>query len=116
MSRPRLSLKYQQGKWHHLYNDPRWKNPVWGRRAVQLQAEPLCAFCLPKRVTVATVADHVEPHWGDEDKFFNGELQSLCDTCHSSTKQQMERSGRVRGCRVDGKPIDPNHPWNRSGG
>lgn len=42
---------------------------------------------------------------GDVDKFFNGELQSLCAPCHDSAKQTMEKSGRVKGCDMNGVPF-----------
>lgn len=88
----------------HLYNSRRWRK----RRAAQLQAHPLCAICQRLgATTVATVADHVEPHRGDEVKFWNGELQSLCAICHDGAKQQYEATGRMRGCDVDGIPLDP---------
>jgi 5-methylcytosine-specific restriction protein A len=60
----------------------------------------------------ATVADHIIPHQGDEALFWSGELQSLCDTCHSSVKQAQEKGGYAIGCGVDGMPLDPKHPWN----
>lgn len=67
--------------------------------------EPLCRFCAAHgRVTAATVADHIEPHRGDIAKFWRGELQSLCAHCHNSTKQAMEKSGRIKGCDTDGNP------------
>lgn len=59
------------------------------------------------------MADHVEPHRGDEQLFFYGELQSLCAAHHNSYKQRLERSGRVIGCDTNGNPIDPNHHWNK---
>ena len=64
------------------------------------------------RVTAASVADHVEPHRGDPVKF-EGPLQSLCASCHSSIKQSLERTGRIKGHDRRGNPIDPMHPWNR---
>lgn len=64
-------------------------------------------------MTRATVADHVEPHRGDPEKFWNGELQSLCDTCHNSVKQAQEKSGVLRGGDINGLPLDPNHHWNK---
>ena len=42
-----------------------------------------------------------------------GPLQSLCPACHSRDKQQLERSGFVRGCDRDGVPLDPSHPWRQ---
>ena len=41
----------------------------------------------------ATVADHIRPHKGDRDAFFNGELASLCKSCHDSRKKAMENTG-----------------------
>lgn len=66
---------------------------------------PLCRFCEQKGfLTPATIADHVEPHRGDRQKFWYGELQSLCATCHSSIKQMMENGKTAIG--VDGWPIE----------
>ena len=42
----------------------------------------------------ATVADHVEPHAGDPDLFWNGKLQSLCKPHHDRDKQRAEAAGR----------------------
>jgi hypothetical protein len=42
------------------------------------------------RLTPATVADHIERHNGDYDRFWHGRLQSLCASCHSSEKQRQE--------------------------
>lgn len=68
------------------------------------------------RVTSATTVDHVIPHRGDETLFWEGELQSLCSTCHSSHKQAQERGSGLRGCDATGRPLDPMHPWNRPQG
>lgn len=75
----------------------RWyKTAKWQRlRAEQLHAHPLCAMCKPKTV-VASVCDHIEPHGGDEHKFWNGPFQSLCSTCHNSDKQRIEKGGKPR--------------------
>ncbi|HEV7344279.1 MAG TPA: HNH endonuclease [Devosia sp.] len=83
-----------QRPWRRWYKTAAWQR----RRRQQLLDEPLCAYCLREgRITAATVADHVEPHRGDEDLFWNGELQSLCDQapwrCHSRVKQQEESHG-----------------------
>lgn len=83
----------------------RWyKTAAWRRlRLWQLKREPLCRFC--KRdglTTAANVVDHIAAHKGDMDLFFDrGNLQSLCDSCHSSTKQRMEKSGEW-GCDENG--------------
>jgi hypothetical protein len=59
---------------------------------------------------IATVVDHVIPHRGDHNAFMHGQLQSLCESCHNSSKQQLETSGFIRDIGLDGKPIDPRHP------
>lgn len=67
--------------------DRRWQR----RREAQLRSEPMCAYCARQGfVTPATVADHIVPHRGDPELFENGELQSLCASCHSSAKQREE--------------------------
>jgi 5-methylcytosine-specific restriction protein A len=96
--------------YHYLYDSKAWK----GRRVAQLSAYPLCAFCerMGKFVS-ATVADHIEPHKGDDVLFFEGELQSLCKACHDGAKQREENAGFSSAVDVDGYPIDPRHPSNR---
>lgn len=84
--------KRDQQEWRRWYKTARWQR----HRQAQLWDEPLCAICLKAgRTTTATVADHVERHNGDYDKFWHGELQSLCDEapwrCHSRVKQKEER-------------------------
>lgn len=96
--------------YQHLYNTARWVR----RRSAQLRTEPLCRMCKQMGYrTLATVADHIEAHRGDTALFFEGELQSLCSTCHSSVKQAEEKSGAIRGCDAQGNPIDPGHHWSK---
>ena len=93
-----------------LYRSKEWR----AKRELQLTLEPLCRLCKQVgRITAATVADHIEPHRGDLEKFWDGELMSLCATCHSSVKQEAENRGYVRGCDASGWPLDPAHPVNR---
>ena len=95
----------------HLYKTAAWQQ----RRREQLRRFPLCCFCeRAGLITAASVADHIQPHRGDL-KLFAGPLQSLCPTCHSGRKQQLEKSGHVRGCDEAGLPLDPRHHWNRAG-
>lgn len=78
--------------WRAWYSTPQWRRI----RAAQLAVEPCCRMCAeadPPRITPATVCDHVEPHRGDQASFFGGPFQSLCGTCHNSTKQAAERAG-----------------------
>jgi 5-methylcytosine-specific restriction enzyme A len=96
------------GQHARLYNTRAWQR----KRYTQLKNSPLCAFCWGVgRAVPASVADHVIPHRGDEELFFNGELQSLCKVCHDSAKQQLERSGYLKGGDASGYPLDKNHHW-----
>ncbi|MDV7638712.1 HNH endonuclease signature motif containing protein [Acinetobacter baumannii] len=57
-----------------------------------LRSNPLCVYCKAKGlVEVATVVDHIIPHRGDQEIFWDeSQWQSLCASCHSSTKQKEE--------------------------
>ncbi|WBK39698.1 HNH endonuclease [Xanthomonas phage L522] len=74
-------LSYSSSKWRKL-------------RSVFLKSNPLCAYCLEDDKTVpASVVDHIQPHRGDADLFWDeANLQPLCQQCHSSDKQREERS------------------------
>lgn len=103
----------------------RWKLA----RADHLRRHPCCAMCSTlTRPVAATVVDHIAPHKlgdakssGDPEriaaawKLFwdRSNWQSLCKFCHDSTKQRMEKSGRI-GCDAGGKPLDPRHHWNKA--
>jgi 5-methylcytosine-specific restriction enzyme A len=103
-------MPQQTGRHHHLYNTRRWQR----RAKLQITEYPLCSMCLARNVaTPATVADHITPHHGDHQLFYFGELQSLCQRCHSSRKKQQETYGYQRDVGVDGWPTDPNHPANK---
>lgn len=66
------------------------------------------------QVVAATIVDHVIPHRGDQQLFWDkSNWQSLCKHCHDSHKQRIEKSGRESGCDVSGIPIDKTHHWNR---
>ncbi|WP_455275120.1 HNH endonuclease [Ralstonia thomasii] len=96
-----------------LYGTKRW----FRLRHRQLSLHPLCALCEKLgKVTPATIADHVTRHRGDETLFFDANnLQSLCKRCHDGAKQQLEKSGTLRGCDVDGIPLDAGHHWRAVG-
>ena len=97
-----------------LYDTQRWKRE---RRAF-LARNPLCRMCQAQgRTSLATVVDHITPHKGDPALFWDSEnnWQGLCPTDHSAAKQEQEHSGRIRGCDVHGRPLDPAHPWHVKG-
>ena len=59
----------------------RWSKAAKG----WLLAHPLCAQCERQgRVTAGVEVDHIIPHRGDQDLFWDSEnWQSLCKPCHS---------------------------------
>jgi 5-methylcytosine-specific restriction enzyme A len=97
------AYKRRDNKWLHLYHDPRWCNPVWGLRAMQLREYPFCVDCIkegrPLSESLATVADHIKPHKGNPTLFFNkGNLQSQCDQHHNrKTAREDGGFGNPRG-------------------
>ena len=105
-----MAYQQQQGRYHHLYNTGRWLR----RRKQQLNQHPLCAFCLDRGMPVAAnVVDHVQPHNGDQSKFYFGAVQSLCKSCHDKQKKIEEHHGYTVAYGPDGWPTDPRHPANR---
>lgn len=66
----------------------------WRRERVTfLKRNPLCVFCLKKgKAEAATVVDHIIPHKGDVNLFWNTDnWQVLCKRCHDSDKQRLEK-------------------------
>lgn len=61
--------------------DARWQR----ERLRFLRENPLCVSCRRQgRLTAATVVDHIVPHRGDEDRFWDrSNWQALCARCHN---------------------------------
>lgn len=101
----------------HQGRDPRtWYTlGIWRKRAKhQLKSDPLCRLCtLDGKTSIATIADHIEPHKGDWNKFVLGALQSLCSNCHESRKKIIEARGYDTTIGKDGYPLDRRHPVYR---
>jgi 5-methylcytosine-specific restriction enzyme A len=97
-----------------LYDKKEWHR----RRRLQLKIEPLCRFCKKEgRVVAARHVDHIIPHKGDVHLFWDeGNIQSLCVTCHNKVKKQIEINGYTTIIGEDGYPMDDNHPVNRERG
>lgn len=95
-------MAYTKQAWHRLYKLARWQR----LREQQLSRQPICEFCLEgETVTAADTVDHVRPHKGDEQLFFDPDnLQSLCKHCHDSAKQRIERGQTVVRFGADGWP------------
>lgn len=109
MLKPKRTLKQKQeanGRTLAL-NGAAWRR----LRAAVLEDEPLCRHCYAHgRVNMATDVDHIND---DASNNSRDNLQSLCHECHSrKTNADMGRSVSY-GCDVNGRPLDPNHPWNR---
>ena len=62
-----------------------------------LRSHPLCVMCKAEGLlTVATIVDHIVPHRGDQERFWDEtNWQPLCATHHSKDKQREE--GRTGG-------------------
>lgn len=61
-------------------------------RGEHLYENPLCGMCEAIGIVrVATVVDHIDPHRGNQDVFWNrARWQSLCAHHHSADKQRQE--------------------------
>jgi hypothetical protein len=99
------------GDWRRWYQLERWRKTA----KAQLRKQPLCEFCLARGVvTIACIADHIEPHHGDWNSFWLGRLQSLCKDCHDSNKRLVQERGYdPKAIGQDGWPTDPRHPANK---
>jgi 5-methylcytosine-specific restriction enzyme A len=64
-------------------------------RAAFLGQHPLCAACRAQgRVVTATVVDHVVPHRGHPERFWNeANWQGLCKPCHDAKTAHEGRWG-----------------------
>lgn len=99
----------EAGEYRKLYSTAAWK----AKRKAQLDVHYLCRMCdAAGLVVAATIVDHVKPHRGDLDLFWNGDLQSLCKRCHDGAKQRIERGGFDSVTDLYGYPLDPSHPSN----
>ena len=71
---------------HRATAHQRGYTSTWRRaRKRYLAACPLCVECKGQgRITAATVVDHIIPHQGDMELFWDeGNWQSMCSVCHS---------------------------------
>jgi 5-methylcytosine-specific restriction enzyme A len=94
-----------------LYRTKRWQRL---RAKVLRDADYLCVQDGKREScgVVATEVDHITPHRGNPNLFWNrSNLQAMCRSCHS---QKTARGVLCKGGGADeyGMPLDPNHPWN----
>ncbi|HEM4265086.1 TPA: HNH endonuclease [Streptococcus suis] len=69
-------------------------NAQWNKARLRyLKVHPLCVQCKVKgRLTKATVVDHIKPHRGDQELFWNqSNWQALCKSCHDRKTKTDDR-------------------------
>lgn len=73
--------------------DSRWRR----ESKIYLGHNPLCVKCKEQdKVTAAEVVDHIVPHKGDPDLFWDQtNWQALCETCHNTKTYQENSSSRM---------------------
>ena len=92
------------------YTTQRWQR----LRKQKLQVNPLCELCLKQgRLEVATVVDHIAGiNKGGQAFPPLDALMSCCESCHNRKTRIVEQLDQeltpkiVRGCDVDGRPLD----------
>jgi len=80
----------QRGTSHQRGYNRRWQKA----RITYLRREPLCKYCAAAGLVVAaTEVDHIIPHKGNQDLFWDSDnWQGLCKPCHSR-KTAIEDGG-----------------------
>jgi len=80
-------------------SDRRWRRA----RERQLAEFPVCRPCEERgRGEVAVEVHHVVPLAAGGHRYDPDNLLSVCSTCHDAL-----HGARIRGCDVDGNPLDP---------
>lgn len=95
-----------------------YNTATWQRlRRAKLSEQPLCETCeLLGKITPALDVDHIVSIKSGGPAFpeMNG-LRALCHSCHSIKTTALDRRGgkgvAIRGCDVNGLPLDPAHPF-----
>jgi 5-methylcytosine-specific restriction enzyme A len=104
--------------------DPRYRTTAWKRLRAKVIAErPMCEGRCGGLYEARYVDHQTEVSDDPSDwNFFNeAGLVPLCPACHAlkTADERDRRLGRksrpryLRGCDVNGDPLDPLHPWNR---
>jgi 5-methylcytosine-specific restriction enzyme A len=97
------------------YNTAQWQKV----RRLKFQQNRLCEMCLKQgRIEIAVAVDHIISIASGGDAFPPLDmLMSLCASCHNRKTRVVEQQGKeltVKGCDVNGMPLDPTHPWFKS--
>lgn len=99
------------------YNTDAWKR----LRRLKLAQAPLCEYCPPGRLTLATTVDHKQAIADGGDPWSWDNLASCCTPCHNRKSAYMDGAGDnrkqsrvpVKGCDEHGRPLDPGHWWRQ---
>jgi 5-methylcytosine-specific restriction protein A len=103
------------------YTTRRWERV----RQQKMMQNPLCEACLQVgEIVPAEVVDHRNPisEHGRKERLAAeafpplDQLASLCASHHNAktrAEQLGEKDYMRKGCDVFGRPLDPDHPWNR---
>jgi len=85
---------------------------AWGRlRALVISEQPLCAQCQREgRIEHGNEVDHIDNDASNNERC---NLENLCHACHSLKTQRDQHGSTMKGCDVDGMPLDPHHHWNK---
>ncbi len=110
----------EAAQYRHLYKDQRWCGPHGIRRQAFLRDGYTCQRCQcivvmrDRHHPSAAVAHHKVKHRGDPKLFFDlSNVETVCKSDHDKLIQKEEARGYVIGSGIDGRPVDPLHPWNR---
>lgn len=77
-----------------------------------LAREPLCRDCSALGyVTPANEVDHQDNQTANNTP---ENLAPLCKPCHSRRTAAREAGTLLKGCDINGIPLDPRHPWNQA--
>lgn len=101
--------------------DPFYMSKQWrAARQDYLRAHPACE--VPGCGNRATNVDHRKPRQFGGLNYDWSNLVAYCQSHHSSKTVQGDGGFgrargvvklRVKGCDVNGRPLDPNHHWNK---
>lgn len=104
--------------YRRLYRTPEWqalRKAILKRDGYQCRW-PGCGKMLVggHRAHNAPVVHHIRDHKGDVVLFLDpANLMSVCKSCHDAQAQSTASTGIIKGSSLDGRPLDPNHPWNQ---
>lgn len=83
--------------WRAWYKTARWQRLRWSVLVRDLFTCQMTGCGRVEPDTSKLVADHVEPHRGDEALFWKQDnLRCLCKRCHDSLKQSEERASMLQ--------------------